>query len=73
MPVDGVLRAYEEKVFPEVPRQIGGLREAGLVTIDFAEMNEHFVCPDGSHLTPAGADRFSRLVAEELVKKGFFR
>ncbi|MEO8369439.1 MAG: hypothetical protein ABI806_09570 [Candidatus Solibacter sp.] len=73
MPVDGVLRVHEEKVFPELPRQIGGLRAAGLVTLDFAEMDGHFVCPDGSHLNPESADRFSRLVAEELLKNGFFK
>jgi hypothetical protein len=73
MPVDGELRSREDKVFPETQRQISGLRGAGMVTIDFADMNEHFFCPDGSHLNAAGADRFSRLVAEELLRRGFFK
>lgn len=73
MPVDGELRSHEEKLFPETQRQINGLRGDGLVAIDFADMNEHFLCPDGSHLDGPAADRFSRLVAEELLKMGFFK
>ena len=73
MPVDGPLRSHEDKLFPETQRQISGLRAAGLVTIDFADMDGHFLCPDGSHLNTPESARFSRLVAEELLKTGFLR
>jgi hypothetical protein len=73
MPVDGPLRSHEDKLFPETQSQISGLRAAGMLTIDFADTNSHFLCPDGSHLNTAESGRFSRQVAEELLKTGFLR
>ena len=49
------------------------LRAQGMVVIDFAEIPDHFRCPDGSHLEASEADRFSRLLGETLAARGFFR
>ena len=73
MPVDGRLRVHEDRVFPQTQSQIRDLRAQAIVAIDFAEMPDHFRCPDGSHLEASEADRFSRLLGETLAARGFFR
>ncbi len=73
MPVDGALRSVEEQVFPHGPGLMRDLRARGLLVVDFADMPEHFYCPDGSHLEAPYAFRFSRRTGEELAAKGFFR
>jgi hypothetical protein len=73
MPVDGRLRVFEDSVFPQTQSLIREVRALGVVVIDFAEMPEHFRCPDGSHLEASEADRFSRLVGQELAAGGLFR
>jgi hypothetical protein len=72
MPVDGRLRLFEERVFPQTQSLIRDVRAEGVVVIDFADMPGHFRCPDGSHLEVSEADRFSRLLGEALAAKGFF-
>jgi hypothetical protein len=72
MPVDGRLRAVEENAFPQTQGLVRDVRAHGMVVIDFAEMPGQFRCPDGSHLEASEADRFSRLLAEELAARGFF-
>ena len=71
MPVDGRLRVLEDSVFPQTQSQIRDLRAQGMVVIDFAEIPDHFRCPDGSHLEVSEADRFSRLLGEALAARGF--
>ena len=73
MPVDGRLRAVEDSVFPQTQNLIRDVRARKMLVIDFAEMPGHFRCPDGSHLEASEADRFSRLLAEELTARGFLR
>jgi hypothetical protein len=73
MPVDGRLRVVEENAFPQTQSLIRDVRARGMVVIDFAEMPGQFRCPDGSHLEASEADRFSRLLAEELTARGFFQ
>ena len=72
MPVDGRLRVVEENAFPHTQSLIRDVRARGMLVIDFAEMPGQFRCPDGSHLEASEANRFSRLLAEELAAKGFF-
>ena len=73
MPVDGRLRVVEENAFPQTQSLIRDVRARGMLVIDFAEMPGQFRCPDGSHLEASEADRFSRLLAEELAASGFFQ
>ena len=73
MPVDGRLRVHEDEMFPETRHHIEGLRGDGMLAIDFADMGGHFFCPDGSHLNTPEAERFSSLIAAELIGRGFFK
>ena len=73
MPIYGSLRVIEDQLFPHLPSLMQDMRAKGFVVIDFADMPEHFYCPDGSHLEEKEADRFSRLAAQALAAKGFFR
>jgi hypothetical protein len=73
MPVDGDLRVLEDRLFPFLPSLIEDMREHGNVVIDFADMPDHFYCPDGSHLEARDADRFSWMLGKALAAKNFFR
>jgi hypothetical protein len=73
MPVDGRLRVREDELLPQTQPEIRDIRALGMLLVDYAEMPEHFRCPDGSHLDAPEADRFSRSVAQSLAAKGFFR
>ena len=72
-PVDGSLRVVEEAAFPHAEDLIRDVRAHGIVVVDYAEMPDHFRCPDGSHMAARDADRFSRMLGQELAAKGFFR
>jgi hypothetical protein len=72
MPVDGPLRTIEEAAFPQAPSLMNQLRSSGTILVDFADIREHFWCPDGSHLEYKGAARFSSVVSDFLKKEGFF-
>jgi hypothetical protein len=72
MPVDGRLRVLEDQLFPYLPSLIADIRAHAITVIDFADMPDHFYCPDGSHMEAAEAARFSRELAETLSAKSFF-
>ena len=73
MPIDGSLRVLEEQLFRHGSSLIEDVRAHGIIAIDFAEMPGHFYCPDGSHLEAAEAERFSKVLGEQLAAKGFFK